>query len=441
MLSVAAGAGGSVTSSPAGINCGAAGSACSAAYTSGASVTLTAIPSTGYTFSGWGGACSGTVPCVVGVSSATSVTASFSAVVAGSTTGPFTFLAYGDSRSGNGCDGNAVHMSLVSRMVNEPASLMFNLGDMVTGYDKSTNWIQRGDCPSDASKGSLKEIIAPLQNKTPAPGLPAFYFPVMGNHDDNWGDGWYPDKFGNGFCDVFSPSTLGIKNHTQQSYFLDKSGRVPRFTDAQFYSLACSKTDQSVYSTYMYYSFDFKNTHFVVLRLNNDYFNLEECGGGCSDPANYDQYYNKHQLDWLKSDLALAGGRSDIQNVVVLLHAPVFTGSWGHAANVSWPTLSKLFSANGKVKMVLQGHNHVYERSVPIYASTASPNGVRDDQKGTIYTTTGGGGSAVHGFNSMSPLNVVQNTEFHYLRIDVNGSSMSVNAVRPDGSVFDSYTR
>jgi hypothetical protein len=137
----------------------------------------------------------------------------------------------------------------------------------------------------------------------------------------------------------------------------------------------------------------------------------------------------------------VVGGRSDIQNVVVLLHAPIFTGSWGHAANVSWPTLSKLFSANGKVKMVLQGHNHVYERSVPIFASSSYPNGTRDDQKGTIYTTTGGGGSAVHGFNSMHPLMVVENTEFHYLRIDVNGGGVSVKAIRPNGTVFDSYSR
>ena len=352
----------------------------------------------------------------------------------------FSFLAYGDSRSGNGCDGNAVHVSLVKRMVNEPASMVFNLGDMVTGYDKSTNWVQRGDCASDTSKGSLKEIIAPLQNKTPVAGLPMFYFPVMGNHDDNWGDGWYPDKFGDGFCDVFNPSLM-VPNHTQKSYFQDKSSRVPHFTDTQFFSLACSKTDSSVYPTYMYYSFDFKNTHFVVMRLNNDYNNLEECASGCSDPANYDQYYNKHQLDWLKSDLALAGGRSDVQHIVVLLHAPIFSSSDGHAPNVSWPALSKLFSGNGKVHMVLQGHNHVYERSYPIYTSTSSPNGVRDDQKGTVYTTTGGGGSAVHGFRSVHPLMAVQNSDFHYLRIDVDGANVSVKAVKPDGTVMDSYSR
>ena len=65
---------GTVTSSPAGINCGAA---CSASYNYGTSVTLTASPAGGSTFTGWSGACSGTGSCVVSMTAARSVTASF----------------------------------------------------------------------------------------------------------------------------------------------------------------------------------------------------------------------------------------------------------------------------------------------------------------------------------------------------------------------------
>lgn len=351
----------------------------------------------------------------------------------------FSFLAYGDSRAGNGCAGNAVHMALVNRMVGEPAAFVFHTGDMVTGYDTSTNWVQRGSCPEAASKGSFKEIISPLQARKPAPGLPAFYFPVVGNHDDNWGDAWYPDKFGNGFCDVFDAAAL-VPNHTLAEYFADRTPRVARFGDEEFRSLLCSTKSSEVYPTYLYYSFDFKNTHFVVLRVNGDYFDLQACNKPCSDPDNYDRFYNKHQLDWLRHDLALADVRPDIQHIVVLLHAPLFTGSWGHAANVSWPILSREFSKH-KVRLVIAGHNHVYERSHPILVSDVAPQGIRDDQRGTIYMVTGGGGSAVHGFNSTHPLMAVSNTEFHFLRFEVNGSRLSMQAVRPDGTVFDSFSR
>lgn len=66
---------GGVTSSPAGIDCGAT---CSATFASGTSVTLTAAPSSNSTFAGWGGACAGSsTSCVVVMDAARNVTASF----------------------------------------------------------------------------------------------------------------------------------------------------------------------------------------------------------------------------------------------------------------------------------------------------------------------------------------------------------------------------
>jgi uncharacterized repeat protein (TIGR02543 family) len=72
-LAVSVAGSGSVSGS--GISCP---GACSASYDSGTSVTLTETPASGYTFSGWGGACSGvSSTCTISMTEAKSVSASF----------------------------------------------------------------------------------------------------------------------------------------------------------------------------------------------------------------------------------------------------------------------------------------------------------------------------------------------------------------------------
>jgi phospholipase C len=64
---------GTITSTPAGINCP---STCTASFAQGTKVTLTAKPGTNYLFSGWSGACTGT-SCTVMINAAKTVAASF----------------------------------------------------------------------------------------------------------------------------------------------------------------------------------------------------------------------------------------------------------------------------------------------------------------------------------------------------------------------------
>jgi len=76
---------GTITSTPAGISCP---GMCTANFSSGTSVALTAKPSANYTFVGWTGACSGTASCSVTMTGVQTVGAKFSA-----TTYPLTVTA------------------------------------------------------------------------------------------------------------------------------------------------------------------------------------------------------------------------------------------------------------------------------------------------------------------------------------------------------------
>jgi hypothetical protein len=98
---------GTVTSSPAGITCGAT---CSALFAKDSSVTLTAVASGGSTFAGWSGSgCSGTGTCQVTMDAAKSATATFNIAASytltvsrsGGGTG-----TVGSSPTGIGCGGD-----------------------------------------------------------------------------------------------------------------------------------------------------------------------------------------------------------------------------------------------------------------------------------------------------------------------------------------------
>ena len=74
-LSVTKAGSGNVASSPSGIDCGAT---CSASFLGGKTIALSATPAAGSTFAGWSGAgCSGADSCIVTLTAATTLTASF----------------------------------------------------------------------------------------------------------------------------------------------------------------------------------------------------------------------------------------------------------------------------------------------------------------------------------------------------------------------------
>ena len=148
---------GTITSSPAGINCGAT---CSTNFTSGTSVTLTATAASGYTFAGWTGACAGVSTCPITMDSTKSVTATFNA--AGVTTYTLNLIT------------NLVNAGTITRNPNQ-TNYVLNTQVAVTanpnaGYTFS-NW--SGDCSGTSATCTLtmngnKSVTANFTANTPA---------------------------------------------------------------------------------------------------------------------------------------------------------------------------------------------------------------------------------------------------------------------------------
>jgi hypothetical protein len=124
---------GSVTSSPNGINCsitaGSTSGTCSASFTDGTSVTLTATAASGHSFSGWSGACSGTGSCTVSMTQSRSVTASFTAPAQSYT------LTVGGSGTGNGSvtsSPSGINCSIMAGSTSGTCSASFTDGTSAT---------------------------------------------------------------------------------------------------------------------------------------------------------------------------------------------------------------------------------------------------------------------------------------------------------------------
>lgn len=199
-----------------------------------------------------------------------------------------------------------------------------------------------------------------------------------------------------------------------------------------------------------YYSFDYDNLHFIVLNSN----------GISSD---------KTQLEWLENDLA----SSDKEWKVVLMHnGPYSAGDHSNDGDTieNRNILPPIF-AKYKVDLVLQGHDHVYTRTLPYYYGEGE-NGKIPNRKekyetidglkwslepdGTYYVTMNACGTKFYDpeakgydtsriFPGKSPINgknmalEVKETMFGHIEIDGDSLVMKSYICYEDGSeeLFD----
>lgn len=156
-------------------------------------------------------------------------------------------------------------------------------------------------------------------------------------------------------------------------------------------------------NTERYYSFDWGNAHFVALDSELYY------DDGAGSP--------EEQKAWLKRDLAATRKPWKF----VFFHRPPYSSSRHGSDERIRADLEPVFDRYG-VDVVFNGHDHDYERTVPI--------------RGVTYVVTGGGGKSLYEAGK-SRWTAFSRSVYHATQVRVEEGRLTLEAVEPDGTVID----
>lgn len=187
-----------------------------------------------------------------------------------------------------------------------------------------------------------------------------------------------------------------------------------------------------------YYSFDYGNVHFLAM----------------ATPKNKLIPYNEtsEQYDFVKSDLLEASKSNNIDWIIVYTFRPFYS------SNTTHPGLDELQDAyhplfdEYDVDIVLQAHNHNYQRTYPIsynYTKSFTPI-ITDKNKqyytdvddGQIFLTVGTGGKELYNFTGTAPYVVKQMLQHGFLNIDVTEDRTEMAGTfhsTPEGKIMDQF--
>ena len=166
-----------------------------------------------------------------------------------------------------------------------------------------------------------------------------------------------------------------------------------------------------------YYSYDYKHVHFLVMASLSDYKEGSE------------------QYNFIKKDLEKASQNEDTNWIIASTYKPLYSSPSEHPADNSLrDAYNPLFEKYG-VDLVLNGHNHNYQRTYPL---TYNPNesakpittselstGYNRGNDGIVFATVGTGGENFYSLEDKNPYVANQFAgKFGFLDIDIsNGNS------------------
>ena len=205
--------------------------------------------------------------------------------------------------------------------------------------------------------------------------------------------------------------------------------------------------------TKQFYSFNYQNVHFTVISTELIRNNSEGIELIRNESEGNEQY------EFVNADLASAASDPNIDWIVVYYHKEAYTSPYItpakeeeirtgliHLRDAYHPLFEKY-----DVGLVLQAHNHNYERSYPIKynnANSSSPiitdanTNNYSNPEGQIFVTAGTGGRSSYGFLAKEPYMVTQYVGYGFLNIDVidNGQTFNATFYSNDGSIKDQFS-
>jgi hypothetical protein len=194
------------------------------------------------------------------------------------------------------------------------------------------------------------------------------------------GDNAYPNGSTSDYANWYNPSWGRVKSRTMPSpgnHEYQTAGAAGYF--GYFGSAAGDPTKG-------YYSYDLGAWHIIVLNSNSACTTIS-----CSATS--------AQVTWLKADLAA----SNKSCTLAYWHHPRFNSGASHGnLTAVGPFWDALYAAGAEI--VLNGHEHVYERFAP-----QTPNAAADPNTGIRQFTVGTGGAGLYSFGTIQPNSEVRN--------------------------------
>ncbi|MET8994214.1 discoidin domain-containing protein [Amycolatopsis sp. NPDC004169] len=161
-----------------------------------------------------------------------------------------------------------------------------------------------------------------------------------------------------------------------------------------------------------YYSWEMGNWHFIALDSN--------------DFVTHDDFAEPPQVTWLKQDLA----NNKKGCVAAYYHHPRWS-SGDHGDNIDSIQLWNLMVAN-KVDLVLNGHDHDYERFVPQNADGKA------DAAGPVEIVGGSGGANLYDLSPAHATTAKLLKTFGVLKLSMTDTTFQTQLIGVDGKVLDS---